>query len=52
MAKILAEADVNDRWRAWCPFCVRFHHHNLWKEFAPRIVIVILTVHFVRPATF
>jgi len=31
MAKIpilLAEADGNDKWRVWCPFCVKFHHHR------------------------
>ena len=25
---LLAEADGNDRWRVWCPFCVKFHHHR------------------------
>jgi hypothetical protein len=25
---LLAEADGNGQWRAWCPFCHRFHHHR------------------------
>jgi hypothetical protein len=25
---LLAEADSKDQWRAWCPFCIKYHHHR------------------------